>query len=107
LASDRSQVDCIVDQKAEHKSELFAVTTSLDCHWYSVSDAAEAHEHAELRECEEGPGCISVELLAVLKRPDLSTKLRKMDFRELNVCCVVVFTVMCEPSTNFVLQVEG
>ena len=81
LSSGRSYQDCIVDHKLEHESELLAVTTTLDCHWYSVSDD-EAHQQAGTQEDEGGSKCIKVKLLAVLKRADLSTKLRKMDFRE-------------------------
>lgn len=70
-----------MDHKQENKSELLAVTTTLDCHWYCVSDAETgvAERGMESREHDK---CIEVELLAVLKRTDLSTKLRKMDFRE-------------------------
>ena len=90
LVSDRSQLDCIVDHKAEHKSELLAITTSLDCHWYSVSEAPETCQQkddqqetsTESVESEEDSESISVELLAVLKRADLSTRLRKIDFRK-------------------------
>lgn len=97
LAACRSQQqDCIVDHKLEHKSGLLAMTTTLDCHWYSVSDAEPQEQTGQagtgkqetgmaeggMEADQEQSKCIKVELLAVLKRTDLSTKLRKMDFRE-------------------------
>lgn len=56
-----------------------AVTSSLDCQWYSVSDAETVS--AENTQ-QEGRVSVQVKLLAELKKADLCTKLRKLDFRE-------------------------
>lgn len=80
LTAHRSQQDCIVDHKLEHKSELLAVTATLDCHWYSASDT---QSQTESRGQDDEPTTnIKVELLAVLKKTDLCARLRKIDFRE-------------------------
>ena len=75
----RAQQDCVVDQKLEHKSELLALTSALECHWYSVSESKRPSSTGReeiLREM------IRIERLAVLKKVELCTKLRKLDFRE-------------------------
>ena len=95
MASSKPQQDCIVDHKLEHKSELLAVTTTFDCHWYSVRNDNQKGQERGQEEHEDGGQTleqqqelggqvesIKVELLAVLKRVDLCAKLRKIDFRE-------------------------
>lgn len=72
-----TQQDCVVDRKLEHKSDLIAVTSNLDYHWYSVID-----NDGEVSSAEDQTASVEMELLAVLKRAELSTKLRKLDFRE-------------------------
>ena len=73
----------MVDLKLECKSELVAVTSTLDCHWYSVSNGSPPSSLADNdMQQDEVSGAMKVELLASLKKDDLSTKLRKLDFRE-------------------------
>ena len=84
--------DCVLDKKLDHKSELLAVTASLDLHWYSVSGCAvndskptspeHSNQHAALP--------LKVELLAVLKKTELCTKLRKLDFRKFSVSFIIL-----------------
>ena len=89
LPPGKLQQDYVVDEKFGHRSELLVVTTDFDFHWYCVNDYESHGERggAETQEallvgCKEPREQIRVELLAVLKRTDLCTKLRKMAFRE-------------------------
>ncbi len=109
----RTQQDCVVEQRLEHKSELLAVTTSLDFHWYSVSESAVQHDSSPDRppQQEELPVGLRVELLAVLKKTELCTKLRKLDFRKywivrqgqaLNLCRGLVIVFGCHARLSIV-----
>ena len=69
----RTQQDCLFNEELDHRSELLAVTTDLDCHWYCVHECAAKHGEANV---------LKLELLAVLKKTELCTKLRKLDFRK-------------------------
>ena len=98
--------DCVVDQRLDHKSELLAVTTSLDFHWYSISECALQSDKTSSPERATQqdvlPIALKVELLAVLKKTELCTKLRKLDFREYfgdsvsscTVCIMVIVLVL-------------
>lgn len=84
----RTQQDCVLDQKMEHKSELLAVTSSLECHWYSVYEDEGTHLKSssdggvEVKQ-DDSEIALRIEKLAVLKKTDLCAKLRKLDFRKL------------------------
>ena len=61
----------------ECRSDLVAVTASLDLLWFSVWDVKETNAE------EVSSVTIKVEQTAMLKKAELCTKLRKLDFREL------------------------
>lgn len=69
-----------MDHKLEHQSELVGVTRNLDIHWYCVSE--QQQHRGTPSESDEQGNHINIKLLATLKRAELCTKLRKMDFRE-------------------------
>lgn len=112
----RAQQDCVPDHKRDGNSELLAVTSDLDCHWYIISerlgmgvassgqlDGAERKETKREGKEERGGGGIKVELMAMLKKTDLCYKLRKMDFRELIITCLNFFGI----KTNRAKEDEG
>ena len=73
----------MVDENQQEKSELFAVSSNLDLYWYGVYE--QVVEGAEGSGGEEGDGggvCLCVERLALLKRSDLCSELRRMECSE-------------------------
>ena len=85
VLSSSAQQDCVVDQRSECKSNLLAVTSSLDCQWFSVSDVQGVTmpaEGVEPEQAEESPNGVRVQQMGVLKKAELCTKLRKLDFRK-------------------------
>lgn len=85
----RSQQDCVLDQNRDGSSELLAITTDMECRWYTVSEKSTISgvtansEGNKLEKQEDGGGDVKLELMATLKTAELCNKLRKMDFREL------------------------
>ena len=99
----RAQQDCVLDHYREGNSELLAVTSDMECRWYTLSErqplpdagGGEVVEREGMdepspkvveRDKDEGQQGSSsfsfkVDLMATLKNADLSNKLRKMDFR--------------------------
>lgn len=86
VLSSSAQQDCVVDQRSECSSNLLAVTSSLDCQWFSVSDVQMPSGGVEPEQVEESHIWVRVQRVAVLKKADLCTKLRKLDFRKLIIC---------------------
>ena len=90
----RTNQDCIAEPKQQHKSELLAVSASLNFHWFSVSEVERGREgDAEPGEAGEGEiddsegggkAVLMIECLAVLKKKDLGAELRQLD------CCEFV-----------------
>ncbi len=83
----RTQQDCVLDQNRDGNSEFLAITTSLECRWYTVSEKLPLGETTtspddKRVEKENYDGSIKLELLATLKATELCNKLRKMDFRK-------------------------
>ncbi len=84
----RSEQDYVVDPKLAHKSELLAITSTMEFHWYSISDGGGETEVACSKTSSPGGDLdrprrvVKIEKLAILKATDLSSKLRKLDFRE-------------------------
>ena len=68
-----------MDEKQQHKSELFVVSSSFDLYWYSVCEQVVEGTEESGREGDGGGVCLHVERLAVLRRADLSTELRKLE----------------------------
>ena len=73
----------MVDENQLEKSELFAVSSNLDLYWYGVYE--QVVEGAEGSGEEEGDGggvCLCVERLALLRRSDLCSELRRIECSE-------------------------
>lgn len=101
----RTNQDCVSEPRQQRKSELLAVSSSLDFHWFSVTevervaspeseepDDGGGQEEDGKEEKKEGSGegeMVSSELviekLAVLKKKDLGAELRHFDCCESNV----------------------
>ena len=82
----RAHQDCVSDPRHQQKSELLAVSSSLDFHWFSVCEV----ERGETEEKEEGEKyaddkrdktSLVIESLALLRKKDLSDELRELE------CC--------------------
>lgn len=95
----RTNQDCVSEPKQQQKSELLAVSSSLDFHWFSVCEV-EKVASPEPRETDDGGGQeeekegsgegdsseLVIERLAVLKKKDLGAELRQFD------CCESSYT---------------
>ena len=68
-----------MDEKQQHKSELFVVSSNFDLYWYSVCEQVVEGAEESGREGDDGGVCLYVERLAVLRRADLSAELRKLE----------------------------
>ena len=89
----RAQQDCVLDQNRDGNSELLALTSSMECRWYIISEISgvggapvapnDSPKGTKKEENQEDGACsIKVDLMATLKKADLCNKLRKMDFRK-------------------------
>ena len=73
------------------KSELLAISTSLDVHWFSVSEIEREKSEEPSGEDEDDTTMereraeLVIESLAVLKKKDLGTELRQFDCCECEV----------------------
>ena len=82
----RTHQDCVSDPRHQQKSELLAVSTSLDFHWFSVNEvekveAAMVEEGEKSAKDEEGKVLLAIESLAVLRKEEFCAELRKLE------CC--------------------
>lgn len=93
----RTNQDCVSEPRQQQKSELLAVSSSLDFHWFSISEvervASPEHDEKQEEEREEGKkkegsgeedgvrSELVIERIAVLKKKDLGAELRQFD------CC--------------------
>ena len=81
--------ECLADTRQLHKSELLAVSSTLDLLWYSLQEqmvqgeGGKEEEEGEEEGEGEGGGRVAVECLAVLKEADLSDELRRLECSEL------------------------
>ena len=85
------------------KSELLAISNSLDVHWFSVSEIERENSEEPSGEDEDDMtkekerAELVIESLAVLKKKDLGAELRQFDCCECNVrdskvySCLLVF----------------
>ena len=76
----------MLDEKQEEESELFAVSSNFDLYWYGVYEVAEGGEESGGEEGDGGGVCLCVERLALLRRSDLCSELRKMECSESLAC---------------------
>lgn len=101
----RTNQDCVSEPRQQQKSELLAVSSSLDFYWFSIcevervaspgpKETEDGGTQKEKDESGEGEGVsceLVIERLAVLKKKDLGAELRHFDYCESNEshhCCV-------------------
>lgn len=85
----RTNQDCVSDPRQLLKSDLFAVSSSLDFYWFSVSELEKEEDDIEEPgdgaeddgDKEDGQAKLKIESLAVFKKKDLGAELRQLD------CC--------------------
>ena len=91
--------DCVSEPRQQQKSELLALSSSLDFHWFSIcevervatSPEPQGESDGEQREEDEEEGSkegdvvgeLVIERLAVLTKKDLGVELRHFDCCEL------------------------